>query len=59
MGEMRNSYKILFGKPEGKRQLGRPAHRWKDNIKMGPWKYGGKVGTGFIWLMIRTSSGLL
>jgi hypothetical protein len=33
MGEMRNSY-ILVGKPEGKRPLGRPRHRWEDNIKM-------------------------
>jgi hypothetical protein len=27
-------YKILFGKPEGKRPHGRPSHRWKNNIKM-------------------------
>ena len=27
-------YRILVGKPEGKRQLGRPRHRWEDNIKM-------------------------
>jgi hypothetical protein len=30
---MRNAYKILFGKPEGKRRLGRPRCRWKDNIR--------------------------
>jgi hypothetical protein len=30
----RNAYKILNGKPEGKRQLRRPWHRWDDNIKM-------------------------
>jgi hypothetical protein len=29
-----NSYRILVGKPEGKRPLGRPKHRWVDNIKM-------------------------
>jgi hypothetical protein len=29
--EMRNAYKILFGKPEGKRPFGRPKHRWEDN----------------------------
>jgi hypothetical protein len=29
---MRNSYKILVGTPEGKEPLGRPRHRWKDNI---------------------------
>jgi len=34
MGEMRNSYNILVGKPEGKRPLGRPRRRWEDNIKM-------------------------
>jgi hypothetical protein len=33
MGEMRNAYSILVGKPEGKRPLGRPRHRWED-IKM-------------------------
>jgi len=35
MGEMRNAYKILVGKPEGKRPLGRHRHRWEDNIRMG------------------------
>jgi hypothetical protein len=34
MGEMRNAYKILFGKSEGKRPLGRPRRRWEDNITM-------------------------
>jgi hypothetical protein len=33
MGEKRNSYRILVGKPEGKRPLGRPKRRWVDNIK--------------------------
>jgi hypothetical protein len=33
-GEMRNTYRIFIGKNEGKRSLGRPGHRWKDNIKM-------------------------
>jgi hypothetical protein len=33
-GETRNAYKILVGKPEGKRPLGRPKRRWVDNIKM-------------------------
>jgi hypothetical protein len=32
--EMRNTYRILVGKPEGKRPLGRPRLRWVDNIKM-------------------------
>jgi hypothetical protein len=33
-GEKRNAYKILAGKPEGKKPLGRPSRRWKGNIKM-------------------------
>jgi hypothetical protein len=34
MEEKRNVYRILVGKPEGKRPLGRPRRRWVDNIKM-------------------------
>jgi hypothetical protein len=34
MGEMRNAYNILVGKPEGVRPLGRPRHRWEVNIRM-------------------------
>jgi hypothetical protein len=34
MGEKRNVYRLLVGKPEGKRPLGRPRRRWKENIKM-------------------------
>jgi hypothetical protein len=34
MGEKRNVYRLLVGKPERKRQLGRPRYRWIDNIKM-------------------------
>jgi hypothetical protein len=46
MGEMRNVYKIVVGKPEGKRPLGRSRCRWEDNIEMdlrgmrlGVWSY--------------------
>jgi hypothetical protein len=34
MGEGRNVYRVLVGRPEGKRSLGRPRRRWEDNIKM-------------------------
>jgi len=34
MGERRCIYRVLVGKPEGKRTLGRPGRRWEDNIKM-------------------------
>jgi hypothetical protein len=34
MGEKRNVYRLLVGKPDRKRPLGRPRHRWIDNIKM-------------------------
>jgi hypothetical protein len=34
MGESRGVYRVLVGKPEGKRALGRPPYRWEDNIKM-------------------------
>ena len=45
MGEKRIVYRVLVGKPEGKRPLGRPRHRWEDTIKMdlqevGWWGYG-------------------
>jgi hypothetical protein len=42
MGEKWNAYRLLVGKPEGKRPLGRPRHRWVDNIRM----YLGEVGCG-------------
>jgi hypothetical protein len=35
MGEGRGAYRVLVGKPEGKRPLGRPRRRWEENIRMG------------------------
>jgi len=34
VGERRDIYRVLVGKPEGKRPLGRPRHRWENNVKM-------------------------
>jgi hypothetical protein len=34
-GEGRGVYRVLVGRPEGTRPLGRPSRRWEDNIKMG------------------------
>jgi hypothetical protein len=34
MGEKRNAYRLLVGKPEGKRPLGRPRRRWVDSIRI-------------------------
>ena len=34
MEQSRNAYRVLVGKPEGKRPLGRPRHRWENNFKM-------------------------
>ena len=41
MGEGRGVHRVLVGKPEGKRPLGRLRHRWEDNIKMDLWEVGG------------------
>jgi len=38
VGEGRGVHRVLVGKPEGKRPLGRPIHRWEDNIKMDLWE---------------------
>jgi hypothetical protein len=46
MGNKRNAYKILVGKPEGRRPLRRPEHRWKDNIKMDLWGSIDSYGSG-------------
>ena len=44
MGEDRDVHRVLVGKPEGNRSLGRPRHRWEDNIKMDLQEVGGVSG---------------
>ena len=44
MGEGRGVHRVLVGKPEGKRPLGRPRRRWEDNIKMNLQEVGGSCG---------------
>ena len=58
-GEGRVVYRILVGKPEGKKPLGRPRRRREDNIKMDLQEVGGVVGTGWSWLRIGTGGGRL
>jgi hypothetical protein len=55
IGEKRSACRILVGKPEGKRPLGRPRRRWEDNVR----KEDGVVWTGLIWRRIWTSGGPL
>jgi hypothetical protein len=54
MGEERDMYRVLVGKPYGKRQLRRPGRRWEDNIKMDLQEVGCGVWTGLGWLRIDT-----
>jgi hypothetical protein len=53
---MRSAYKILIGKPEGKRLFGRTRHRSEDSIRRNLKK--GRMWTGCIWLRIGTTGGL-
>jgi len=58
MGEGRGVHRVLVGKSEGKRPLGRPRRRWEDNIRMGLREVG-VVETGRSWLRIGTDGGHL
>jgi len=59
MREGRGVYRVLVGKSEGKRPLGRPRRRWEDNIKMNLQEVGRGAWTGSRWLRIRTGGGHL
>jgi len=59
MGDRRGVYRVMVGKPEGKKPLGRPRHRWNVNIKMDIQEVGFGVWTGLSWLRIGTGGGHL
>ena len=60
MGESRGVYRVLVGKPEGKKPLGRPRLRWEDNIKMDLQEAGcGGTWTGSIWFRVGIGGGHL
>ena len=59
VGERRGVYRVLVGKPVGKRPLGRPRRRWEVNIKMDLQEFVCGVWTGSIWLRIGTGGGHL
>ena len=59
MGEDRGVHRVLVGKPDGKRPLGRPRRRWEDNIKMDLQEVGEGCGDGWSWLRIGTGGGHL
>jgi hypothetical protein len=59
MGERRGAYSALVGKPEGRRPLGRPRHRWEDDIEMDLREVQWGAWTGSVWLRIGTGGGLL
>jgi hypothetical protein len=59
MGEGRGAYRILVGRPKGRRPLERPRRRWEDNIKMDLQEVGWGAWTGLIWLRTGTGGGLL
>ena len=52
MGARRCAYRALVGKPEGNRKLGRPRHRWEDNIIMDLQDLGRGKWAGLMWLRI-------
>jgi hypothetical protein len=59
MGEEREVYKVLVGKPEGKRPLRRPRRRWEDVIRMDLRETGWGVVDWIRWLRIETGGELL
>jgi len=59
MRERRGIYRVLVGKPQVKRPIGRPRHSWEDNIKMDLLEVDVGAWTGSNWLRIGTGGGHL
>ena len=59
VGERRGVYRVLVKKPEGKRLLDRPRHRWEDSINMDLQEVEWGTWTGLIWLRLGTGGGHL
>jgi hypothetical protein len=59
MEEGRGVYRVLVGMPEGNRRLGKPRRRWEDNVTMDLREKGSMGRTGFSWLRIGSSGGIL
>jgi len=59
MGARRSIYRVLEGKPERKRPLGRPRHKWEDILRRIFRKWDVEVWTGSGWLRIGTGGGHL
>jgi hypothetical protein len=59
IGELRDSYRVLVGKLEGRRPLERPRHRWEVNSKVDRWEVEWEAWTGSIWLKIGAGGRLL
>jgi hypothetical protein len=58
-GEKRNTYRLLVGKPKGKRSLGRPRRRWVDNVGCILERWDGALWIGLVWLRVGTGGELL
>jgi hypothetical protein len=52
-------YRVLVGNPDGKGSFTRPSRRWHNNMRVDLKEVDGKACTGFIWVRIGTSDGLL
>ena len=59
MGEERGAYRVLVGKPEGRRPMGRPRRRWVDNIRTDSRRWDVCMWTGLGWPRIETGGGRL